>query len=148
MGGDRYAPAALPLRKRPSTRSAVGYGSPKTIMVGGRKCRPPPRFDPRIIQPVASLSTDCAISAHCRIERVSIRLLVMPRVRMLGALSAVLVALCLGIFISQCTFNPAHLPTNMNLIRIERLLCVYSRCSRFSSYRKLGRSIMKNFITF
>jgi hypothetical protein len=70
VGGESHAPVVLPLRKRLVTHYAVGCFSPKANMVGREKCRSPPRFDPRIIQPVASLNTDCAIWAHCWAERV------------------------------------------------------------------------------
>ena len=72
----------------------------KPLWLGAENVAPHQDSTPRTIQPVASLSTACAIWAHCRTERVSIRLLLMPRVRMHGALSEVLVALCLGIIIS------------------------------------------------
>jgi hypothetical protein len=38
----------------------------RTGLDGCRKYRPPPGFDPRTIQPVASRYTDCAIATHER----------------------------------------------------------------------------------
>ena len=52
-------------RERPSTRCIEGWVGPPRASVNGRgKYGPPPGFDPRIVQPVASGYTDLAIPAH------------------------------------------------------------------------------------
>ena len=57
-------PAALPPGKRSGTRYTEGWVGPRAVMDGCRKFRPSPGFDPRIVQPVASPYTDCAIPAY------------------------------------------------------------------------------------
>ena len=63
VGGQRHAPAALlpgktqyPLYRR--------LGGPQGRSVWVQKISPPPGFDPRTDQPVASRYTDCALLAH------------------------------------------------------------------------------------
>jgi len=61
-GGQRYAPAALPLGKTRYTsyrRLCGSQGRYEEV----RKIFPPPGFDPRTVQPVASRYTDWAIPA-------------------------------------------------------------------------------------
>jgi len=63
VGGQRHAPAALP----PENTRYPFYrrlGGPRSSLEGRGKFRLPPGFDPRTVQPVASLYTDCAIPAH------------------------------------------------------------------------------------
>ena len=62
VGGQRDAPAALPQRK---IRSPLyrGLGGPQGRSGRVRKISPPPAFDPRTVQPVASRYTDRAIPA-------------------------------------------------------------------------------------
>ena len=64
VGGQRHSPAALPLGKTryPFYRR---LGVPQDL---SGKSRPPPGFDPRTVQPVASRYTDCAIPANLPIE--------------------------------------------------------------------------------
>ena len=64
MGGQHHAPAALTLGK---TRYPLymWLGEPKGRSECVRKISPPRGFDPRTIQPVASLNTDCAIRITC-----------------------------------------------------------------------------------
>ena len=54
VGGQLHAPAALPPGKRPGTHFIGGWVGPRTGVDGCGKSRPPPGFDPRTIQPVAS----------------------------------------------------------------------------------------------
>ena len=63
VGGQHHAPAALPPGKTryPFTGGWVG---PRAGLDGCGKSRPPPGFDPRPVQPVASRYTDCAIPAQ------------------------------------------------------------------------------------
>ena len=65
VGGQHHAPAALPPRK---TRYPLyrRLGRPQGRSGLGRKISPPPGFDPRTVQPVASRYTDWAIPAHHR----------------------------------------------------------------------------------
>jgi hypothetical protein len=57
MHGRRHAPAALPPR---ISRYLLigGWVGLRTGLEGCKKPRPPPGFDPRTVQPVASRSTD------------------------------------------------------------------------------------------
>jgi len=63
VGGQRQAPAALPQEK---TRYSLYRRLSGTHGRSGRmrKFLPPPGFDPRTVQLVASRYTDWAISAH------------------------------------------------------------------------------------
>ena len=59
VGGQRHAPAALPLGKTPYPlyrRLDGPQGRSRRV----RKISPPPGFDPRTVQPVASRYSDCA----------------------------------------------------------------------------------------
>jgi hypothetical protein len=60
VGGQRHTPAALPSGK---TRYPLyrRLGGPQSLSGRVRKKSPPPEFDPRTVQPVASRYTDCAI---------------------------------------------------------------------------------------
>jgi hypothetical protein len=63
VGGQRHAPAALP----PGDTRYPLYrrlGRPQGRSGRVRKISPPPGFDPRTVQPVASRYTDYAIPAH------------------------------------------------------------------------------------
>jgi len=61
VGGQRHATAALALGKRPGTNSMGGWMGPRAGMDGCGKSRPPPVFDSRTVEPVASRYTDCSI---------------------------------------------------------------------------------------
>ena len=65
-GGQRHAPAALPTGK---TRYPLyrRLGGPQGRSGQVRKISPPPGFDPRTVQPVASRYTDWAIPAPTHI---------------------------------------------------------------------------------
>jgi len=71
VGGQRHAPAAVPPWKtrHPLYRRLSGphgrYGRVRNIS-------PPPGFDFRVVQPVASRHTDCAIPTHGLMPVVSI----------------------------------------------------------------------------
>jgi len=58
VGGQRHAPAALPPGKRPHAHCIGGWVSPKPGLNRCGKSRPPPGFDSRTVQPVASRYTD------------------------------------------------------------------------------------------
>ena len=65
VGGQLYAPAALPTRKSPGTHCTGGWVGPRASLDGCGKSRsPPPGFDPRTVQPVASRYTDYVLPAH------------------------------------------------------------------------------------
>jgi hypothetical protein len=66
VGGQIHAAAALPPGKRPGTHCIGGLVGPRAGLDGCGKSRPPPGFDPRTVQPVASRYTDYAIPAHLR----------------------------------------------------------------------------------
>jgi len=55
-----HAPAALYPRERARTYSTRGWVGPMAGLEGWGKSRPPPGFDPRTVQPVASRYTDWA----------------------------------------------------------------------------------------
>jgi hypothetical protein len=63
MGGQRHAPAALPTGKTryPLYRKLVG---PQSRLCQVWNISPPPEFDLRTVQPVASRYTDCANPVH------------------------------------------------------------------------------------
>jgi hypothetical protein len=61
--GQRHAPANLP-RERPGTPLYRRLGGAQSRSGRVRKISPPPGFDPRTFQPVASRYTDWAIPAH------------------------------------------------------------------------------------
>jgi len=63
VGGQGHAPAALPPGKSryPLYRKLVGTQDRFELV---RKTSPPPAFDPRTVQPVASRYTDWTIPAH------------------------------------------------------------------------------------
>jgi hypothetical protein len=61
--GQHHDPAALP-RERPGTHCKGCWVGPRAGLDGCGKPRPPPGFDPRTVQSVASCYTDCAIPAH------------------------------------------------------------------------------------
>jgi hypothetical protein len=56
---DRFTPG-----KRPGTLHTRGWVGPRAGLDEYGKSRPPPGFEPRTVQPVASRYTDCAILAH------------------------------------------------------------------------------------
>jgi hypothetical protein len=64
VGDQRHAPAALPPGKGHGTQYIGGCVGLRTGLDGCVKSRPPPGFDPRIVQPVARRYTDCAIPAN------------------------------------------------------------------------------------
>ena len=57
VGGQRHAPAAIPPGNS-GTSSIGGWVGPRAGLDGCGKFRPPPGFDPRTVQPVASRYTD------------------------------------------------------------------------------------------
>jgi hypothetical protein len=57
-------PRPLHPRERPGTHCIGGWVFPRAGMEGCGKSRPPPGFDPRTVQPVASRYTDGAIPAQ------------------------------------------------------------------------------------
>ena len=61
VGDQRHAPAALPRGNRLDTLCIEGSVGPRAGQDRCRKSRPPPGFDPRTFQPVASRYTDYAI---------------------------------------------------------------------------------------
>jgi hypothetical protein len=58
VGGKRHAPAALPPGQRPGTHCTGGWVGPRAGLDCCGKMSPPPGFDPRTVQPVASRYTD------------------------------------------------------------------------------------------
>ena len=56
--GQRHAPVALYPRERPGTDCTRGWMGPKAGLGRCGKSRPPPGFDSRTVQPVASRYTD------------------------------------------------------------------------------------------
>jgi hypothetical protein len=69
VGGQRHDPAALPPRKtRYPFVSKAGW-VPGSVWTGAENLAPP-RFDPRIVQPLASRYTDGAIPGHMPVDAV------------------------------------------------------------------------------
>ena len=66
VGGQRHAPAALPSGKGPGTHFMRTLDGPQGRSGGMRKISPPPGFDPRNLEPLASRCTDWAIPAPVR----------------------------------------------------------------------------------
>ena len=64
VGGQRYAPAALPPGNRPGTHCTGGWVDPRAGLDGCGKSRPHRDSIPRTVQPLASRYTDYAIPAH------------------------------------------------------------------------------------
>ena len=63
-GGERHDPAAFP-RERPGAHCIGGWVGPSAdLSVQGRKTSPPPKFDPRTVQPVASRHTNYTVPAN------------------------------------------------------------------------------------
>jgi len=60
MRGQRHAPAALYLGKRTSTHCTGDWVGPRAGLDKCGKSRPPPGFDPRTVQLVASRYTEYA----------------------------------------------------------------------------------------
>ena len=58
--GQRHAPAALYTRERPGTHCIGSWVGPRAGLDRCGKSHPPPGFDPRTVQPLASCYTDCA----------------------------------------------------------------------------------------
>ena len=57
VGGQRHAPASLS-RERPGIHCIGEWLDPRAGLDACGKSRPPPGFDPRTVQPVASRNTD------------------------------------------------------------------------------------------
>jgi hypothetical protein len=60
VGGQRHGPAALYPRERPGTHCTGGWVGPLGRSGQVRKISPPPEFDSRTVQPVASRYTHYA----------------------------------------------------------------------------------------
>ena len=58
--GQRHAPVALYPRERPGTHCTGGWVGPRAGLDRCGKSRPPPGFDPRTVEPLASRYTDYA----------------------------------------------------------------------------------------
>ena len=63
VGGSAPRPCRFTPRERPGTPCTGGWVGPRTGLDGCGKSRPPPGFDPRTVQPVASRYTGWAIPA-------------------------------------------------------------------------------------
>ena len=66
VGGKRYAPADLLQGKRAGSHCTRGCLGPRVGLHGPGKSLPPPGFNPRTVQPVASRYTDWAIPRRKR----------------------------------------------------------------------------------
>jgi len=62
VGGQHHAPAALPLRNRPSEHCVGGWVGFRAGLDGCRKYPVPSGFDHRIVQPAAISCTDWPLS--------------------------------------------------------------------------------------
>ena len=64
VGGQRHVPTVLLSRKRPGNHYAWRWVGPTADVELVQEISPPPGFEPRTVQPVASRHTDWAIPAH------------------------------------------------------------------------------------
>ena len=64
VGGQSHSPAALPPGNTPVPTVQEAGWAPGPVWAGAENLAPPPGFDPRTVQPVASRYTDCANPAH------------------------------------------------------------------------------------
>jgi hypothetical protein len=69
VGFQHQTPAALPPGKKHAAHCKEGWMGPRSLWTGAENLAPPPGFDPRTVQPVASRYTDWAIPAHWLIPR-------------------------------------------------------------------------------
>ena len=63
VGGQHHAPAALPSGKVPVPIVQEAGWAPGPVWTGVENLAPPPGFDPRTVQPVASRYTDWTVAA-------------------------------------------------------------------------------------
>jgi len=84
VGGQRQALAAVLPGKRPGTHCIGGWVGLRAGLDGCGKSRPPPEFDPRTVQPVASRYTDWAIPDHHLTYWVDLRVVVWVKKFLLG----------------------------------------------------------------
>ena len=134
MRGQRHAPAALYRRERTGTHWTGGWVSPRAGLDRCGKSRPPPGFDPRTVQPVASRYTDCAtlptvynvLHINCRLQTVK---------SIINTNSSVYLKLFSVIFINSCLQPTKQLnkQTN-NLTTRSRIL--FSESNSFSDIRE------------
>jgi len=68
VGGQRHAPTTLPPGKRPGTHYIGGWVGPRASPGWVQKIPPPPGFDPRTLQPVASRYTNYAMLAPLKVK--------------------------------------------------------------------------------
>ena len=68
--GQRHAPAAFYPRERPGTHCRGGWVGPEVDLDRCGKSRPPPGFDPRTFQLVASRYTDYATRPTFSVNKV------------------------------------------------------------------------------
>ena len=64
VGGQRHAPAAVSPGKTPRAHCTGDWVRPKDGLGGSRKSRPPPGFNSRTLEPVASHCIAYTIAAH------------------------------------------------------------------------------------
>jgi len=69
MCGQSQAPAALTLGKRPGTHCTGGWVGPRGMCARMRELLPPPGFDTRTIQHVASRYTDYPHPSHTLLKQ-------------------------------------------------------------------------------
>ena len=65
VGGQRYAPAALPRGRETQYPLHSSLGGPRSRSGRMRKVSSPPGFDPLTFQPLTGRYTDCAVPARC-----------------------------------------------------------------------------------
>jgi hypothetical protein len=65
VGGQRYAPAALPPGRETQYPLYSSLGGPRSLSGRLRKNLFPVEFDPRTFEPLTGRYTDCAVPARC-----------------------------------------------------------------------------------
>ena len=120
-------------RERPGTHCIGGWVDPRAGLDVCGKARPPPGFDPRTVQPVASRYTDWAIPALCYDTRCHWKI---PVARTFGAgtvtVMEVINCFCKG---SSRWFIYPRYPHSINAFHVS----VYQNCTVF------GGEIPKDF---
>jgi hypothetical protein len=123
VGGQLHAPAALPPGKETRYPLYRRLGRPQGRSGRLRKILPPPGFDPRTVQPVASRYTDRAIPAHNNISVVIIIVVVFSVISFVYAMHLLICADCI---IDFCTVKSEGTQTRMMVLLLCKAIQAYN----------------------
>ena len=135
MRVQRHAPAALYPRERPGTPLYRRLGGPQGQSGQVREISPPPGFDPRTFQPVASLYTDYATqptqwtTGLCNKFYTSLRVM---KTNLIQCLSE-------DYFVNQ----PLHV-SGISVAHHQEVYCTYTTFGRCCA----GKRVVENYLTF